>query len=342
MRYIEIGGVYKDINSFGRGLYIDPIEVDSIRNRFNNTDVYCTVYSYEENKIQDESNLFGPFYLDLDMDFKNDIEYKRLIRDLKIIVTSLHMDYGIDKEFINFFFTGKKGFHLIINPLLFGIKPCNKLNVYYKEIAKDLNNKTVHKVVDTRIYDNKRLFRLPNSINSKSGLYKVPISYEDLCKLSYEEIKKYASSPKVININNNITKIEKAYNKFNEIKKRIEFEEEIKNTRVFDKQIDISEIKLPKCMINVINNGSNKGQRNNTAVILASAFFQRGVNFEQTMQLINEWNELKNVPSLPYKELETTVLSAYSMAQVGKGYGCTSIKDLGLCTENCRLNKIGE
>lgn len=338
MRYIEVGGVYKDINTFGRGVFITPRQVNSIRNRFNNTDVYCTVYSYEENKSQDESNLLGPFYLDLDMQFKNDIEYRRLIRDLRIIVTSLKEDYGIEKEYINFFFTGKKGFHIILNPILFGIKPCKKLNIYYKEIAKDLNSKTVHKVIDTQIYDNKRLFRLTNSINSKSGLYKVPISYEDICKFSYEEIKEYASSPKKIEVNMNAKKIDKAFNKFNEIQKRIELEEELKNTRIYDKTIDISEVKLSKCILSIINNGADEGQRNNTAVILASAFFQQGVNYEQTMQLMNEWNELKNVPSLSYNELEKTVTSAFNMIKSGKAYGCTSIRNLGLCIENCKLN----
>ena len=70
------------------------------------------------------------------------------------------------------------------------------LNSKYKILATELKSYTITKSVDTRIYDNKRLFREPNSINRKTGYYKVQLTLNDLKAMSYEDLIKYASKPR--------------------------------------------------------------------------------------------------------------------------------------------------
>ena len=76
--YLEMGGMY-NINSkqvFGRKIFVTSKEISNIREKFNNTDVYKTVFYYDKEN-QDESNLYGSMYLDLDMEFHNDSDYSK-------------------------------------------------------------------------------------------------------------------------------------------------------------------------------------------------------------------------------------------------------------------------
>lgn len=342
MWYLEMGGMYK-INGekhFGRKIYVEAsnVEIRNVAtNKFNNEDVYATVFQYN-NEDQNNSDLFGPLYIDLDTDFKNDNEYKKLKEDLSRIVTYLKLQYNIPVEYIRFFFTGKKGFHLIIPAKVFGVKPRKDLNYLYKEIAKELNDNTIYKIVDTQIYDKKRLLRVVNTINCKTGLYKVPISYEDIVKFSYEEIVEYASSPKVVQVAP-VDTVDKAKTKLHSIIDNIEKSKEKKAKSILiPKNVDFSNITFPKCIQEIYKNGAVDGNRNNTTIILASAFLQKGIDYNTTLALINKWNLERNSPSLSDNEILTTVSSANQQVQSGRRYGCSSIKDSGLCVgKECKI-----
>lgn len=337
--YIEMGGVYniKGQKVFGRRIYTNVSEIETIRKRFNNTDVYATIFQYN-NEDQNNSDLYGPLYIDLDMDFNNDKEYTKLKQDLARIVTFLKLHYGIPTEYIKFYFTGKKGFHLIISPIVFGAKPNKNLNVYYKEIAKELNDNTINKIVDIKIYDKKRLLRLVNSINSKTGLYKVPVTYEDIMKLSYNEMREYASDMKTLKYTL-VKPVEKAINKFRQIVSNIEDgnKKRVSNIKI-PTNVDFSKITFPKCIQAIFRDGVAEGNRNNTTIILSSALFQKGIDFETGLAIINKWNLEKNNPSLSDSEIKATVSSAYHQVTSGRRYGCSSIKEMDLCVgRECKL-----
>ena len=339
MWYIEMGGMYniKGQRVFGRKIFIDPDNISEVRKKFNNTDVYATILSYNK-EVQNDSDLYGPMYLDLDLNIETEDDYAILKKDLISIVTYLELWYGIPKEYIKYYFTGKKGFHLIINPEIFDVTPDNSLNVYYKEIAKELNKATETQLIDTKIYDKKRLLRLVNSINSKTGLYKVPVSYEQIVAMSFSEMKAYASVPRPI-IKVDTKTCTKAVNRFREIKELITKPKQ-REQNVNIQLKDIEEIEVPDCIQNIIDNGAAEGNRNNTTIILASSFLQNGLSYKDTLNFVIEWNELLNEPPLPHSEIVTTVASAYQQVKSGRRYGCTSIKECGLCVGgDCRLFK---
>lgn len=339
MWYIEMGGMYniKGQRIFGRKIFVDPEKISEIRKKFNNIDVYATILSYNK-EVQNDSDLYGPMYLDLDLNIETEEDYSILKKDLINIVTYLEMWYGIPSSYIKYYFTGKKGFHLIINPDIFDVTPDNNLNVYYKEIAKELNKATETELIDTKIYDKKRLIRLVNSINSKTGLYKVPVTYEQIVTMSFAEMREYASSPKSI-IKVNTESCEKAVNRLREIKEQINKPKEQKHNGDI-KIRNIEEINIPDCIQYILDNGATEGNRNNTTIILASSFLQNGASYKDTLEIVTEWNELLNDPCLPQSEVVTTVASAYQQVKSGRRYGCTSIKECGLCVGgDCKLFK---
>lgn len=341
MWYVEMGGTYI-INSqkiFGRKIYTSIDKKTEIRGKFNNTDVYATVFQYNKDD-QNDSDLFGPMYLDLDMEFNSNEEYSKLKADLARIITYLNLQYDIPIDYIKFYFTGKKGFHLMIPAKVFNIKPDKDLNVYYKIIAKELSENTILPIIDIKIYDKKRLLRLPNSINGKTGLYKVPITYDNILKFTYEEIREYATSPKNVTFKE-VQPVDKAINKYNAIKTTLkEVALQKQRNRAIPTNVDLSKVKFPNCIQDIYKNGCAEGNRNNTTIILASAFFQQGVDFDTTSSMLHKWNDERNDPSLSESEINTTVLSAYQQVQSGRRYGCASIKDSGLCVgKECKIYK---
>ena len=330
---IEMGGVKNGY--FTRNHFI---EINQLNQHLKNYDgdIYSTIYRYDS-KDQNTANFIAPLYLDLDID---DIEHNfyKIKQDLALVLRRLKTVFSLSDKDIELYFSGSKGFHILVNHNIFGFKPSRDINKQYKKVAVDLKTYTVNKTIDTKIYDNKRLFRIPNTINHKTGLYKVAISYEKIKNMnSYDELKSYASKPKiskpcVYKYNH------KAREAFDALIERIDAEEKAKiNTKLAKEFIQKREL-LP-CVQYILKNGCAKGQRNNTTVALANSLFQVGKDFDEVLEIITYWNSEKNEDPLDQAEIRTTVMSAYNNAKQNRFYGCTVFRDLDVCVKGCPIHK---
>lgn len=333
-KYVEIGG--KINNVFRRNIITTSLNKKKMIKQYNFTDTYSTIYKYD-NKNQDMANIIAPFYIDLDIeDLEKDFD--KLKRDIMLLTRKLKTLFKLTDENIQYFFSGSKGFHIIIPYSIFGIKPCKDLNDKYKMLAIELKSYTITKSIDTRIYDTKRLFREVNTINTKTNLYKVPITIKNIKEFSYEELIEYAKAPK------EEYKVDSSYNQeadiaFNNL--IIELKERQKRTinhKVARQMLENKEL-LP-CVKYILQNGAQKGGRNNTAMALASSLYQRNPNdYEEVLDIMKTWNIKKLDTPLAERELENTVKSAYRNVQDGKRYGCAAFIDLGICVKGCPIRK---
>ena len=333
-KYVEIGG--KINNVFKRNIMTTSLNKKKMIKQYNFTDTYSTIYKYD-NKNQDMANIIAPFYIDLDIeDLEKDFD--KLKRDIMLLTRKLKTLFKLTDENIQYFFSGSKGFHIIIPYSIFGIKPCKDLNDKYKMLAIELKSYTITKSIDTRIYDTKRLFREVNTINTKTNLYKVPITIKNIKEFSYEELIEYAKAPK------EEYKVDSSYNQeadiaFNNL--IIELKERQKRTinhKVARQMLENKEL-LP-CVKYILQNGAQKGGRNNTAMALASSLYQRNLNdYEEVLDIMKTWNIKKLDTPLAERELENTVKSAYRNVQDGKRYGCAAFIDLGICVKGCPIRK---
>lgn len=333
-KYVEIGG--KINNVFRRNIMTTSLNKKKMIKQYNFTDTYSTIYKYD-NKNQDMANIIAPFYIDLDIeDLEKDFD--KLKRDIMLLTRKLKTLFKLTDENIQYFFSGSKGFHIIIPYSIFGIKPCKDLNDKYKMLAIELKSYTITKSIDTRIYDTKRLFREVNTINTKTNLYKVPITIKNIKEFSYEELIEYAKAPK------EEYKVDSSYNQeadiaFNNL--IIELKERQKRTinhKVARQMLENKEL-LP-CVKYILQNGAQKGGRNNTAMALASSLYQRNPNdYEEVLDIMKTWNIKKLDTPLAERELENTVKSAYRNVQDGKRYGCAAFIDLGICVKGCPIRR---
>ena len=120
---IEVGGVIND--SFTRNKYCFKSELNKKIEQFTG-DKYMTIYSYESEDVN-TCRFIAPLYLDFDIDNLEE-NYDKLIRDLKIIVYRLKTELHLEDKDIEIFFSGAKGFHILVDHKIFGFKPSRTLN----------------------------------------------------------------------------------------------------------------------------------------------------------------------------------------------------------------------
>ena len=330
--WVECGASLPN-NKFTRNHIIPANKINSFRFKYDNTGVYVTAYFYD-NKDLKNANLIGDFYLDLDynLDVENAEDAFNVVRQDAISATKyLKILLNIDPEDIQYFFSGSKGIHIIVPKEILGVQSNKNLNRHYRLLAEDINQVTSGKTIDLKIYDNRRLFRLSNSIHQKTGLYKVYINYNELCNLTFNEIKKIAENPRAIPKRNYTVNPIANMTLKNYAKK---FEMIVNRARVSlpnNVKLDY----MPPCVEYLFNNPVGEGQRNDTTAFLASYLKQCGIPFDKAIERLYRWNEEYCDPMLPEKEIDTTVASIYNGTAK---MGCSTAKILSECNEKeCKL-----
>lgn len=313
---------------FKRNMFMPYDLTNALRESRGNKGIFTTAYRYDDEE-QDKANLYGDFYLDFDSE-----DFELVRKDVIKAVSYLKVVFRLKDidDRCNIFFSGGKGAHIVVPAEALGIEPDNKLNEIFKTIAIAINEFIDNKTLDMRIYDKKRLFRVPNSIHESSGLYKIPISYEEIRELSQEEIKELAKSPREIPV----VKRELQREASNMYKLFIE--------RTTKRVLSFKNIKsngtlkyTPPCIERILEDGAMNGKRNNTIAILASFYKASGKDMKEAVDLISKWNNEKNSMPTPQSEVNKTIRSIYEREGL---FGCSAIKTMDLCyDQDCKFKK---
>ncbi len=273
-----------------------PIDSDIYKKVNLDTDWYKSIFVYQDEhfiefqKTRSVAGLRGLKTNKILFDF--DSQDLELARKDSIEICSRLVESGINKDNIQIFFSGGKGFHVAC---IFDeyINRQEFINITFG-LASEL------KSFDQKINDENRLIRLPLTKHPKSGLYKIPLSFKELNELSIETIKEYASTPKEYNSNllnddlfkSNIPTIlnELKIKNFKKIYDEVNFD--IKGFNI--KDIDIA--KCPKWLDKarfILSEGFfygtdsvNQGERNISFMILAATFKGQGFSAEHTLALL--------------------------------------------------------
>jgi hypothetical protein len=131
-------------------------------------DVYRTYFRYPDNTT-DIKGYQGAHYSDF---FPIDIDNSDLAESFAIFC-----EYAKVFKESRWYFSGAKGFHIEVPAAVFGYKESLVLYKEFKEYARQ-NLASC----DMQIYDISRLWRVVNTINSKTGLYKIQLGQEDIDK----------------------------------------------------------------------------------------------------------------------------------------------------------------
>lgn len=161
-------------------------------------DCYRTVYRYPEamqqhfNAAHSIRGYKGPLYADhLPIDFDaGDLAVS--LENARMAVQQLAVRYDLPLEQLACFFSGAKGFHVLIPSVCFAPQPRTDLHTVFEHMVGRFFDAVKY---DGGIYDNVRLFRMTNTKHSKSGLYKIQLSVRDLLTLTLDDILALAKEP---------------------------------------------------------------------------------------------------------------------------------------------------
>lgn len=301
-------------------------DIQTVKNFKGSTDSFMTYFRYnndmifhfrEKNSVKGYQGQAYADFLPIDIDCENLQEAQD---SLQKFVQNLER-YEIDPSICRFYFSGSKGFHIMIPSRLFGACPSEDINKRFRVVALSLSNGIK---IDTSIYDKTRIFRLPNTINSRSNLYKIELFSFQALQLPIEEIKNLAKQP----------------GKRLEIKKQFEINNELK--AIYESPLnqsskkDNSKVEGAKaylCMI-PLNQGVASGNRDNVGVRVASHLKRSGLSKPMIWASLEAWNDL-NSPPLQKHELERI----YDQGLAHYEFGCHDHILKSHCDKRCVFYK---
>jgi len=209
----------------------------------------------------------------------------------------LYYEFDVPYNYLRIAFSGSKGIHIII-PMQAICTPEPKENFYqiYKGIAEDLVQG--FKFIDLTIYDKARLFRMMNTINSKSGLYKIPLYFDELDGLTTDKIKELAKSER---------KIEMLPVSEMEIVKPLNDLYEKWNNSQFDYQEQSTKRDE---VLELMQGGLSEGNRHDAVLRITGTLQNKGMDSEFIFEFLKHWNKSNN-PPLSVERLEAESLRAF-------------------------------
>lgn len=329
--YIELGG--KVGKYFNRNWFIDINSpnflnfIEKKKRECNNTDMYECIYYRSNTDDISKAYIVAPLYIDIDGNSLNDNDYNIAKKETISVIQILKNNFFLKNEDIEIFFSGSKGFHIIIPAEVLGIQPCKNLNVIYKSFVQKIESMIKDSsCIDTGIYDNRRLFRLPNTINSKTGAYKIQITEKELRTLSVSEMLSLAGGPREV-IRRNYCLNEKARNAFLSTAKFKQNDNISRNKSIEVRVLPEEERKLFPCTIAIMKHSWEIGCRNNISSIIATSLFYAGWSYEEIVEIMFAWNQ-NNLPPMDEHEVMATIKSAMKMCSEGKKYGCSTYSSI--------------
>lgn len=318
MRYPEYKYVNVAVNGVHnrKGIY----DITKLGNPTGKAETYSTYFRYDDemavhfNKTGSVGGYNGKAWADwlpIDID-SADLEEAQMF--LQHLVSNMN-DYEIDSNSCRFYFSGSKGFHVMIPSAYFEAEPSDDINKRFRKIALKLASGIS---IDTAIYDKTRIFRLPNTINSKSGLHKIELYPFEAMSLSIPDILQRATTP--------VDRLE--------IEKDIDASGEL--SKLYHESLNVSrgnaeqpKVKSKICMSKLMQ-GVGSGERDNVGVRVASHLRQSGLTPKMMYVALTEWNDT-NDPPLNDNELSRI----YQQGLQDYSFGCHDYILKAHCDKGC-------
>jgi len=264
-------------------------ELSNLYSKDPKQDYYYSIYKYTQKHYDDfkkTHTLAGisdvkTNTLVFDFDSKSNIEAAKL--DALTLIGRLTQK-GITKENISVYWSGSKGVHVeVASDQDFTQVEANAIR---KSLAGDLESN------DTSISDVQRVIRAPLSRHNKSGLYKIPLTVDELAKLSVQQISEAAKEL----TDNHYDMVDQNMNK------RVTLPIDIVNLKnVKEKKKEIVEY-TDKPDFN-----KNKTGLTNAKYALAEGYFEEGERHEAVMILAATYLGLGWHQELAYNNIKATL-----------------------------------
>lgn len=284
------GGINKSPN-FAKKESVDALVMQK------ETEYYQSIWRYTKETAEKLKILKGitkdilsyADYIVFDIDRKDDLF--SAYTDTNNLIQYLHfIDCGYEV-----WFSGCKGFHVLVPTVQFGLEPTSNRSVL-KQMAMAMA-KEAGIQIDESIYDAERRFRMNGSFHIISNKYKIPVKLIERTSMDIILLESRSPMPNPFPDADDYVECEALKEIYKNILKDVKVNrkttqtDDVKNTRLF--------------------NAWQDGNRNDSCYKFARSFARRGVGKEDCRTIALMWNEKQNDPLMP-SEVERTVESAYT------------------------------
>lgn len=321
-------------------------EVPALAARYANHECFATIFCFAdeillylaEHRVGGRPSIAGydgrvwaPF-LPLDLDSAEPPYRLDDALELARVVYRLLVErWRVAPEAVHTYFSGAKGFHVLIDTRAFGrVRPAADLHRVFSRLRLEVLRAlpgSARPLFDLAIGDKVRLLRLPNSRHAESGLYKIPLTAEQLHSQGIDGIRALARSPQPLprvtaggllpteTVAAAVFLVE-AFARARRALRR----ERTPHPYRFGAPSGVAEAALCPARLAMWRTRTAPGNRNNVAIRLASAFRLAGHTHANTEALLLDWNARCGI-GLPIRELASVVHSAY-VRPYAYAYGC--------------------
>lgn len=299
----------------------------------NNFNCFATIQRFASPDKLEEEQYLAPLWFDFDSD--DDLQLS--LEDTRRVAKFFHTHLEIDKQCIRIFYSGKKGFHIIIPPEVVNIEPSTVTHKVCKLIAQSLKSRLALNdkqmtTIDLTVYNNRRMLRLPNSIHQTTKLHKICLFYDELFDLTCDDIRRLAKKEKELT-KYDITVSKKAASF---VAFYVEQQKVLEKTRSLtsdNTEFLFTKDAYPVCVKNIIETGWKKdGDRNVATINLACFFKEAGYTVNEAINFLVDWVDKFTSATTKYeKQLRTQSTKnvchlVYSTDEYN--FGCAMIRSL--------------
>jgi archaellum biogenesis ATPase FlaH len=267
-----------------RGEFIEKKDLIKAIAESSNEPLFRSYYSFDNN-ILEHVNQFnsikgynGVVYCDqiiLDIDRGQDT-IDHLVDRLRKFIDLLIGQYKFPEEYIQPYYSGS-GYHIRI-PDVFGFIPSPSL----PRIVKDTLVSYFPQA--DPIYDYARLIRVPYTINEKTGLYKVPLTIDEIFDLSALGHQQIASKGVKRDIKiNNVEKAERLLD--------IKVNKPSSSTNIVNHYTnnDSNTNAIATCVQKMYHEGPQQGTRHDKLMAIGSVWMRQGIPEQATSDSLKAW-----------------------------------------------------
>lgn len=325
-------------------LYYYEIAIDSVANRNHiiqesklldyikssikrKTELYHSVYKYNDELAtyfehhDSISRYKGKFYLDkliFDIDRAKSTDEWVLDKTRKFVQHLIDV-WQLHTEYIQIWYSGT-GYHVVV---------WNYFGQFEdRQSIKNTITKYFGSWCDLSTYVANPLIRAPYSLNLKSGLYKIPLTYKELTELNAKEIMDLAKSnrPRIINVISKETKGDYDWSNKIDSAPMVRDDVEVK------KNFTTNRTNIVMCAQTIYDNGEPPDNRHNHLMRLVSVLRSRGATEKMiTDAVLSGWNK-----TLQTGEVKRVIQDIYARAY---NYGCNDHVLSAYCDEQCMFYK---
>lgn len=295
-QYTDFATYLPEVDTFSKW---ERLRKDQLRDlmRQGGTDMYTTIQQFDNQYVTAGESVYHPLYFDVDAS-----DLGAAFDTATCIYRYFANVLKVPLQYITVWFSGSKGFHIEVDGRVFGYRPSPYLTQVNKDIANWLIKQYQLTSLDVgSIYSSRRMWRIPFSINSKSGLRKTWLPQFDQFK-SITEVSQYVA------LNQDLIPAYEAYiDHINDIGAPAKVLQEHATWYATHHDAFVARTKLavvqkpswkferlaaalPRCIDYLLRESiSVAGDRNRATMTLLSFFKESGITMEEAIERVSEW-----------------------------------------------------